>query len=97
VKKKENFMSSNNIIRAWKDPNYRNSLSEAERAALPPNPAGLIELTDAELDGAAGGAIPQPVPKPRTCAALCPCPGPTTKERGCTVTYSYIGCKKIVW
>jgi mersacidin/lichenicidin family type 2 lantibiotic len=44
-----------NIIRAWKDPNYRNSLSEAERAALPPNPAGAIELSDADLSTVAGG------------------------------------------
>lgn len=27
----------------------RNSLSEAERTALPPHPAGFITLTDAEL------------------------------------------------
>ena len=37
------------IIRAWKDEGYRNSLSEAERAALPPNPAGLMTLTNEEL------------------------------------------------
>jgi mersacidin/lichenicidin family type 2 lantibiotic len=47
-------MSTKNIIRAWKDPGYRNSLSESERAALPAHPAGLIELADADL-GAAGG------------------------------------------
>jgi mersacidin/lichenicidin family type 2 lantibiotic len=45
------------IIRAWKDEGYRNSLSEAERAALPPNPAGLIALTDEELGAVAGGRI----------------------------------------
>jgi|HubBroStandDraft_1064217.scaffolds.fasta_scaffold67093_2 mersacidin/lichenicidin family type 2 lantibiotic len=43
------------IIRAWKDPNYRNSLSDAERAALPPNPAGEIEIGDAALRGVVGG------------------------------------------
>jgi mersacidin/lichenicidin family type 2 lantibiotic len=42
------------IIRAWEDPDYRNSLSEAERAALPANPAGMIELTDAELNEVVG-------------------------------------------
>jgi mersacidin/lichenicidin family type 2 lantibiotic len=87
-KAKETPMSSNNIIRAWKDPNYRNSLSEAERAALPANPAGFIELTDGELNGASGGAKPLPPinPKPRTCNQLCPCVPQTSVARGCTVT-----------
>ena len=48
-------MSHQNIIRAWKDEEYRNSLSDAERAQLPENPAGLIELPDEELDAVAGG------------------------------------------
>jgi mersacidin/lichenicidin family type 2 lantibiotic len=45
------------IIRAWKDEEYRNSMSEAERAALPPNPTGLIALTDEELGAVAGGMV----------------------------------------
>ena len=45
------------IVRAWKDEGYRNSLSEAERAALPENPAGLIALTDEDLGAVAGGRI----------------------------------------
>ena len=51
-------MSKQSIIRAWKDENYRRSLSEAERAALPENPAGRVdldELTAAELAGIDGG------------------------------------------
>jgi mersacidin/lichenicidin family type 2 lantibiotic len=48
-------MSNKNIIRAWKDPVYRNGLSAAERAALPANPAGSIELSDADLGKVAGG------------------------------------------
>lgn len=48
-------MTRENIIRAWKDEEYRLSLSEAERASLPQHPAGLIELSDDALDGAAGG------------------------------------------
>ena len=47
-------MSNNKIIRAWKDPAYRNSLSEAERAALPANPAGSIEVSDADLGNVSG-------------------------------------------
>jgi len=48
-------MSKMNIIRAWKDEDYRLSLSEAERALLPEHPAGLIELSGAEMDGVGGG------------------------------------------
>jgi mersacidin/lichenicidin family type 2 lantibiotic len=48
-------MSKVNIIRAWKDEAYRMSLSAEERAALPANPAGSIELDDVQLDGVAGG------------------------------------------
>jgi mersacidin/lichenicidin family type 2 lantibiotic len=42
-------MSIMDIIRAWEDPEYRNSLSAEARAALPANPVGEIELTEAEL------------------------------------------------
>jgi mersacidin/lichenicidin family type 2 lantibiotic len=49
-------MLRDKIIRAWKDPEYRQSLSEEERELLPENPAGAIELTDEELDMAAGGS-----------------------------------------
>ena len=49
-------MSIKNIIRAWKDEDYRLNLSEAERALLPEHPAGLIELSGAEMDGVVGGS-----------------------------------------
>ena len=55
-------MSKENIIRAWKDKDYRNSLNETERLQLPENPAGSIELTDDDLmniDGS-GGAQSRP-------------------------------------
>jgi mersacidin/lichenicidin family type 2 lantibiotic len=48
-------MSNINIIRAWKDEAYRTSLSEAERAALPANPAGVLELADTDLADVNGG------------------------------------------
>jgi mersacidin/lichenicidin family type 2 lantibiotic len=53
-------MSRLDIIRAWKDEAYRNSLSAAEKAMLPANPAGMVELTDAEaatVDGKMSVAI----------------------------------------
>lgn len=50
-------MSKREIIRAWKDEAYRSSLSEEERAQLPENPAGAIELREDELANAAGGTV----------------------------------------
>lgn len=52
-------MSNIDITRAWKDPEYRNSLSEQELAQLPPHPAGSINLTEAEMDAIVGGATRQ--------------------------------------
>ena len=50
------------IIRAWKDEEYRLSLSAEQRAQLPEHPAGLIELTDAELELVVGGEQKQWLP-----------------------------------
>jgi mersacidin/lichenicidin family type 2 lantibiotic len=47
------------IIRAWKDKQFRESLSEEQRAQLPANPAGLVEIDDEQLVQVAGGAIPK--------------------------------------
>lgn len=49
-------MVLNKVIRAWKDPEFRAELSEEELTSLPQSPAGAIELTDDELDAAAGGS-----------------------------------------
>ena len=59
-------MSIKNIIRAWKDEDYRLSLSEAERALLPEHPAGLIELSGAEMGGVEGGGC-------CCCSCCCSC------------------------
>ena len=48
-------MKTIDIIRAWKDEDYRNSLSAAQRAALPKNPAGMVELSDSDMGKVAGG------------------------------------------
>jgi mersacidin/lichenicidin family type 2 lantibiotic len=68
--RKETYMSKRNIIRAWKDPVYRKSLSEAELTALPPNPAGSIELSDADLRAVAGGSD-SPNTYIRACTSAC--------------------------
>lgn len=47
------------IVRAWKDPAFRASLSSEERASLPDSPSGraLTELDESELLGITGGRI----------------------------------------
>jgi mersacidin/lichenicidin family type 2 lantibiotic len=48
-------MKSERIVRGWKDDDFRLNLNREEQALLPDNPAGLAELTDAELSGVDGG------------------------------------------
>jgi mersacidin/lichenicidin family type 2 lantibiotic len=43
------------IVRAWKDEEYRLSLSDVELSSLPASPVGEIELTDADLEAVYGG------------------------------------------
>lgn len=50
------------MIRAWKDPDYRGTLTVDELGALPTNPAGaasLRALTETELDEVAAAATAQ--------------------------------------
>jgi mersacidin/lichenicidin family type 2 lantibiotic len=72
-------MTRNQIIRAWRDPEYRGRLSNAEREQLPAHPAGLIELSDDDLLAVTGG---KPIPIPPT-TRLC-------TIRSCTVPFT--GC-----
>ncbi len=48
-------MSHVDVIRAWKDPDYRRGLSEAQLAELPANPAGDMALTNEQLKEFSGG------------------------------------------
>ena len=50
-------MNTELIIRAWKDPEFRASLTTEERSALPECPAGqaFTELDESELQDAVGG------------------------------------------
>jgi mersacidin/lichenicidin family type 2 lantibiotic len=52
---KETIMSQNEIIRAWKDEEYRNGLNDEQRNHLPENPAGTTELSQEEMESVAGG------------------------------------------
>ena len=50
-------ISGKDVVRAWKDADYRESLSAEDRAALPNHPAGLVELSDAELESVLGANL----------------------------------------
>ena len=54
-------MSRPDVIRAWKDVEYRASLSATEIEMLPAHPAGPVEISDADLGGVAGGSIDDPI------------------------------------
>jgi mersacidin/lichenicidin family type 2 lantibiotic len=50
-----NEMKTNHIVRAWKDEDYRSSLSQSERSLVPQHPAGAVELSDSDLRRVTGG------------------------------------------
>jgi mersacidin/lichenicidin family type 2 lantibiotic len=52
-------MKKEDVVRAWKDPEYRASLTTEQREALPDCPAGspLAELREEELLGIVGGMV----------------------------------------
>jgi mersacidin/lichenicidin family type 2 lantibiotic len=47
-------MSPNQIVRAWKDADYRTHLTTEAAASVPPNPAGDIDVADSMLDLSGG-------------------------------------------
>lgn len=49
-------MSIENIINAWRDEEYRESLDDAQRAELPESPIGPIDLSEDELEDVDGGS-----------------------------------------
>ena len=48
-------MSQQDIIRAWKDEEFRNSLSEEQLKQIPENPAGISKIPDESLESIVGG------------------------------------------
>ena len=42
-------MTTLEIVKAWKDEDYRESLTDQERAQLPEHPSGTILLQESEL------------------------------------------------
>ncbi len=80
-------MKTNHIIRAWKDNNYRQKLSEAERAELPAHPSGMIELNDSQLGAVSGARATAGVCNTLECPThLCPTRLGCTHQVLCTST-----------
>lgn len=50
------------VVRAWKDEEYLQSLTPEQLKDLPPNPAGKVELTDEDLENINGGVIARALP-----------------------------------
>jgi mersacidin/lichenicidin family type 2 lantibiotic len=47
-------MSNVDVVRAWRDPQYRRGLSGAELAMLPRHPAGSVEISERALSESSG-------------------------------------------
>jgi mersacidin/lichenicidin family type 2 lantibiotic len=48
-------MSTEHIIRAWRDEEYRESLNAEQSAILPESPVGAIDLSESDMAEAEGG------------------------------------------
>jgi mersacidin/lichenicidin family type 2 lantibiotic len=72
-------MSHDQIVRAWRDHEYWSSLGEAERALVPENPVGVVELMDAELAKVTGAC---------TCTCCFTCDNSCYGTCDCTYHYS---------
>ena len=47
-------MSRVDVVRAWRDPQYRRSLSRDQLALMPQNPAGAVQVDERALAAATG-------------------------------------------
>jgi mersacidin/lichenicidin family type 2 lantibiotic len=69
-------MKKLDVARAWRDEEYRNSLTDEERASLPENPAGMATVDDSALRSITGGARSSiPYPDCTTFVGSCVKPG----------------------
>ncbi|HET8773267.1 MAG TPA: mersacidin/lichenicidin family type 2 lantibiotic [Thermoanaerobaculia bacterium] len=64
-------MKKKDVIRAWRDGEFYESLSNEQRSALPESPASVIELSDDALASISGGCTYQYCPTSAYCS---PCP-----------------------
>lgn len=77
-------------VRAWKDPEYRAELSRQDLAVVADNPAGVVELSDADIDlvGAGSGLLCVTVSAAitiTTCVSASQCFCPTVACGSCEI------------
>lgn len=53
-------MKKKEIVRAWRDEDFAASLTDEQRALLPQNPAGLVELAIDDMRSVVGGCTHAP-------------------------------------
>ena len=85
-------MSHHDVIKAWKNPAYRNALSPAEQAALPANPAGNVELLDEPMGHFAGGIARNPPPHTALCRTQVACSVLDCSNLTCPTVICTFGC-----
>jgi mersacidin/lichenicidin family type 2 lantibiotic len=89
-----------NVIRAWKDPRYRETLTASEKAMLPPHPSGEVDLKDTQLDSSSARRLAEELgfstetafEEVCCCTGDLPCPLSTYKCTGSTCRTSCIEC-----
>ena len=89
----EQMMRTEQIVRAWKDEDYRLSLTEVERSLLPEHPAGIVELPDDMLDDVGGAAttVVSPIQSP-TLSIICTADVMRSLDRGGSCACGTLGC-----
>ena len=85
-------MSKLDVIRAWKDAEYRSSLRDSELALVPAHPAGTVELMLDDLDSAGANENPVSYPGMCTCIGVCP----FTIDLLCGSTMEFFACTLVV-
>jgi mersacidin/lichenicidin family type 2 lantibiotic len=89
-----------NVVRAWKDPRYREKLNACEKSLLPPHPSGEVDLKDTQLDpasaqrlaGELGFSTETAFGEVCCCTGDLPCPLATYKCTGSTCRTSCVEC-----
>lgn len=66
-------MKNVDLVRAWRDAEYRAQLDSEQRSSLPASPAGVVDLDDDALKSVTGGCG----------ATACSCGLNTTRNDSC--------------
>jgi len=85
-------MSKIDVIRAWKDQEYRASLRDSELALLPAHPAGAVELPLDDFHSAGANENPATYPGMCSCLGICP----FTYDILCGSTMEFFACTLVM-